>query len=141
MLKSTFIRDLTGPTMSNEEVAQPCVVKRNLRRQRQIQFDARQFEAKVLSKQEMMWGGGKAVLIDHNPHAHRTDFKHCLRWHTLALHAQGANSQTELRYDGDSKLSIGGTLGRVRYRRVMSWKVGRITREEFDTSLFSSIQM
>jgi AraC family transcriptional regulator len=102
-------------TMSNENSLRPHGVERNVWRERwgQVHPEMRHFEAEILSKQAFTWTAGKSVSVDRQPRAGRTDFKHCHRWHTIALHTQGANSQTELWYNRGSRHSIGSTLGRL----------------------------
>jgi hypothetical protein len=58
------------------------------------------FDADVLLKRSQGRAGGKAVLVDRQPHTEVTRFAHCLKRHTIALHLEGANTQAEFRYDG-----------------------------------------
>jgi AraC family transcriptional regulator len=75
--------------------------------------DACRFGADVLLKRSGAWGGGKAILIDRQPRAQRTEFKHRLARHAIVLHLEGANSRTVLRYDGGPRVAAGCTLGQV----------------------------
>jgi len=75
----------------------------------------RQFGAAVVLKRTGTWAGGKAVLLDRQPHSQRTEFKHCLTAHAVVLHLEGANAQTVFRYDGGSQIAGGSTLGQVTF--------------------------
>lgn len=75
--------------------------------------EARSFAADVLVKRTGTWTGGKAVLLDRRPRGERTEFQHRLRRHTVALHTEGANTCTTLRYDRGSQRVTGSTLGQV----------------------------
>jgi AraC family transcriptional regulator len=75
--------------------------------------ETRSFDADVLTKQTGTWTGGKGVLIDRQTRGERTHFNHRLRRHTLALHLEGANTRTNLRYDGGASVTTGSTLGQI----------------------------
>jgi hypothetical protein len=51
------------------------------------------------------------MLLDRQPSDERTKFKHRLRRHTIALHLEGANTRSALRYDGGAQAMTGSTLG------------------------------
>jgi AraC family transcriptional regulator len=69
--------------------------------------------ARVLQKRTGTWAGGRAILLDRQPHSSRTEFKHCLKRHAVSLHLEGANTRTEVRYDGGPEVVTGSTLGQV----------------------------
>ncbi len=75
--------------------------------------EACRFGADVLSKRAAAWAGGKAILLDRQTRARRTEFKHRLKQHAIVLHLEGANSETMFRYDGGSQVAAGSTLGQV----------------------------
>lgn len=75
--------------------------------------ETRFFDADVLTKRTGTWTGGKGVLLDRQTRGERTHFKHCLRRHTLALHLEGANTRTDVRYDGGAPVATASTLGQV----------------------------
>jgi AraC family transcriptional regulator len=75
--------------------------------------EARKFNAEIMLKRTATWAGGKAILLDRQPLAERTEFKHCLKRHAVVLHLEGANTRTALRYDGGSPISAGSTLGQA----------------------------
>src|SRR5262249_29292320 len=66
--------------------------------------EGRSFSADVLTKRTITWTGGKCVLLDRQPLGERTEFKHRLRRHTVALHQEGANTHTTLQYNGGSRV-------------------------------------
>jgi len=75
--------------------------------------EVRSFSADILTKRTITWTGGKCVSLDRQPLGERTEFKHRLRRHTVALHQEGANTHTTLRYNGGSRIITGSTLGQV----------------------------
>jgi AraC family transcriptional regulator len=75
--------------------------------------EVRSFSADVLTKRTITWTGGKCVLLDRQPLGERTEFKHRLRRHTVALHQEGANTHTTLQYNGGSRVITGSTLGQI----------------------------
>ena len=77
--------------------------------------EVRLFDAAVLAKRSEGWAGGKAVLVDRQPHAARTEFAHCLNRHTIALHVEGANTSGTFRYDGGRQDTMGSTIGQVMF--------------------------
>lgn len=87
--------------------------------------EVRRFDADLLSKRSEAWAGGKAALVERQPHATPTQFAHCLKRHTIALHLEGANTQMELRNNGGRRMASGGTLGQVMFipggHRLEGW--------------------
>lgn len=87
--------------------------------------EVRRFDADVLLKRCEDWAGGKAALVERQPHAAPTQFAHCLNRHTIALHLEGANTQMELRHNGGPRMASGGTLGQVMFipggHRLEGW--------------------
>jgi AraC family transcriptional regulator len=75
--------------------------------------EVRQFDAELLLKRSESWACGKAILVERQPHAELTQFAHCLKRHTIALHVEGANTQLELRHNGGRRITITSTLGQV----------------------------
>lgn len=75
----------------------------------------RQFGAAVLLKRTGSWAGGKAVLLDRQPHSNRTEFRHRLAAHAIVLHLEGANARFVFRCNGGSQVVGGSTLGRVTF--------------------------
>ena len=76
-------------------------------------IEARSFGADVVVKRTGTWTGGKAVLLDRQPRSERTEFRHRLRRHAVALHLEGANTCATLRYDRGPQSVTGSTLGQV----------------------------
>ena len=87
--------------------------------------EVRQFDADVLLKRSEAWARGKTVLLERQPQAEQLQFAHCLKRHTVALHLEGANTRTEVRYDGGPRITSGCTLGQVMFipagHRVEGW--------------------
>ncbi len=77
--------------------------------------ELRKFGAAVVLKRTGSWAGGKAVLLDRQPHSQRTEFRHRLTAHAIVLHLEGANAQTVFRHNGGSQMIGGSTLGRVTF--------------------------
>ena len=75
--------------------------------------EARSFSADVVVKRTGTWTGGKVVPLDRQPRGKRTEFKHCLRRHTIALHLEGANTCATLRYGRGPQSVTGSALGQV----------------------------
>jgi AraC family transcriptional regulator len=87
--------------------------------------ELRRFDADLLLRRSEVWAGGKADLVERQPYAALTQFAHCLRRHTIALHVEGANTQMEMRHNGGHRISRGGTLGQVMFipsgHRLEGW--------------------
>jgi AraC family transcriptional regulator len=77
--------------------------------------EVRHFDAEVLLKRSEAWAAGKAVLVERKPHTAQPRFGHYLKRHTVALHLEGANTQTEVRHDGGRAMTAGCTLGQVMF--------------------------
>lgn len=75
--------------------------------------EAGSFAAEIVCKRTSAWIGGRAVLVDRQPHGSVTEFRHRLSRHTLALHIEGANTYAALRYDGGARVMTGSTIGQV----------------------------
>ena len=75
--------------------------------------EIRQFAADTLLKRTETWIGGKAIMVDRKPHHPRTEFRHCLNRHTIALHVEGANSHAAWRHDGRREIVTGSTIGQI----------------------------
>jgi AraC family transcriptional regulator len=77
--------------------------------------EAREFGADILLKRVGKWTSGKAILLDRQPHAEPTQFKHRLNRHAIVLHLEGGNTRTILRYDRGPAIVGGNTLGQVMF--------------------------
>jgi len=90
-----------------------------------ITGEIRRFGGDVVLKRTSTWTAGKAVLVDRQARTGHTEFAHCLARHTIALHVEGANTQTALRYDNGAQLAAGCTLGQAMFipasHRLEGW--------------------
>ncbi len=75
--------------------------------------ELRHFDAEILMKRAENWAAGKAILLDRQPRTGMTRFAHCLNRHTIALHLEGANTSTTLRYEGGTRNVSGSTIGQI----------------------------
>jgi len=95
------------------------------RRTTQAVAEVRHFDAEVSLKRCEAWAGGKAMLVERQPRAAQPRFAHCLKRHTVVLHLEGANTQTEVQYDGGPHMAGGCTLGQVMFipagHRIEGW--------------------
>ena len=77
--------------------------------------ELRVFQADVLTKRSETWSDGKAVLLDRQPHRQITQFAHCVDRHTIAMHIEGANTSTMLRYNDGARNATGSTIGQIMF--------------------------
>ncbi|MEI9887131.1 MAG: AraC family transcriptional regulator [Rhizomicrobium sp.] len=75
--------------------------------------EAYSFDGEMLKKQSFDWSNGEALVFDRRGNGERTDFKHRLSRHAIALHAAGANTRLSVRRDGGSHQTSGCSLGQV----------------------------